>query len=74
MNCPPDRGHPGFMGTVVAIDPEVATNQQGIHYQWLFVKDRSGRVAWWPSHRLGFKAPEHPHLVPTGLSMIGTFI
>lgn len=54
VNCPADRGNPGFDGVVTHVGTEEYKNSVGARYIWVTVKEigYKGNSAVWPSNRL----------------------
>lgn len=57
VHCPPDRGEPGYFGTVckgALPEEETKKNIHGDEYVWIVVTGHSGLSRhMWPSNRLG---------------------
>lgn len=53
VNCPPDRGQPGYTGTVEYVDTTENKAFSGSPYNWVNVRRDDTKTAHvWPSSRL----------------------
>ena len=58
VQCPPDRGEPGYVGRVTNVGTTIYRSLMGRPYVWVHVMYLGKWSAVWPSNRLGVEIPE----------------
>lgn len=57
VQCPADRGNPGYTGCVTHVSTNQNTNIHGTPYYWVTVRTPDGKQhEVWPSHRISLVA------------------
>lgn len=53
VECPPDRGDPGYSGGIAHVSEQEQTHMGGKPFIWVTVKRCGAHASAWPSNRIG---------------------